>query len=108
MNAKGTSLGRKHKTRKRPTQNKPKIIKNMVIGSYMSIIILKVNGLNAPTKRYKLAGWMKTCVCPLTTSLFYPPNCMQLFYIVRLIIFPIYLGIVIIFFFCLAIDCENL
>ena len=25
-NAKGTSLGRKHKRRKRPTQNKPKII----------------------------------------------------------------------------------
>ena len=30
-NAKGTSLGRKHKTRKRPTKNKPKTIKKMVI-----------------------------------------------------------------------------
>ena len=33
------------------------------IGSYISIIHLNVNGLNAPTKRNKLAGWMKTCVC---------------------------------------------
>ena len=33
MNAKGTSLGRKHKRRKRPTENKPKTIKKMVIGS---------------------------------------------------------------------------
>ena len=32
-NAKGTSLGRKHKRRKRPTQNKPKTIKKMVIGA---------------------------------------------------------------------------
>ena len=30
---KGTSLGRKHKRRKRPTQNKPKTIKKMVIGA---------------------------------------------------------------------------
>ena len=32
-NAKGTSLGRKHKRRKRSTENKPKTIKKMVIGS---------------------------------------------------------------------------
>ena len=55
-NAKGTSLGRKHKRRKRPAENKPKIIKKMVIGSYISIITLNVNGLNAPIKRHKLAG----------------------------------------------------
>ena len=59
-NAKGTSLGRKHK-RKRPTENKPKTIKKMVIGSYISIITLNVNGLNAPTKGHRLAGWMKIC-----------------------------------------------
>ena len=34
-NAKGTSLGRKHKKRKRPTENKPQTIKKMVIGSYV-------------------------------------------------------------------------
>ena len=61
--AKGTSLGRKHKRRKRPTENKPQTIKKMVIGSYISINTLNVNGLNAPIKRHRLAGWMKTCAC---------------------------------------------
>ena len=56
-NAKGTSLGRKHK--RRPTQNKPKTIKKMVIGSYILIITLNVSGLNAPTKRHRLAGQVK-------------------------------------------------
>jgi len=62
-NAKRTFLGRKHKRRKRSTQNKPKTTKNMVIGSCISIITLNVNGLNAPTKRHWLTGWMKTCAC---------------------------------------------
>ena len=35
--------------------NKPKTIKKMVIGTYISIITLNVNGLNAPTKRHRLA-----------------------------------------------------
>ena len=30
----------------------------MVIGTYMSIINLNVNGLNAPTKRQRLAEWI--------------------------------------------------
>ena len=60
---KGTSLGMKHKRRKRPTENKSQTIKKMVIGSYTLIITLNVNGLNAPTERHRLAGWMKTCVC---------------------------------------------
>ena len=55
-NAKGTSLDRKHKRRKRPTESKPKTIKKTVIGSYISIITLNVNGLNALTKRHRLAG----------------------------------------------------
>ena len=59
-NAKGTSLGRKHKRRKRATQNKFKTIKKTVIGSYISIITLSLNGLSAPTKRHRLAGQMKT------------------------------------------------
>ena len=58
-NAKGTSLGRKRKRRKRSTENKPKTIKKMVIGSYISINTLNVNGLNAPTK----TGWRKICTC---------------------------------------------
>ena len=29
----------------------------MVIGSYIPVTTLKVNGLNVPTKRHRLAGW---------------------------------------------------
>ena len=31
----------------------------MAIGTYISIIILNVNGLNAPTKRNRLAEWIQ-------------------------------------------------
>ena len=66
-NAIGTSLGRKHKRRKRPTKNKFKTIKKLVIGAYISIITLNVNRLQAPT------GWADENVCMyallLTTSL---------------------------------------
>ena len=31
----------------------------MAIGRYISIITLNVNGLNAPTKRHRLAEWIK-------------------------------------------------
>ena len=31
----------------------------MTIGTYISIITLNVNGLNAPTKRYRLAEWIQ-------------------------------------------------
>ena len=63
ISIKETSLARKHKRRKKPTQNKPKTIKKTVTGSYILIITLNVNGLNAPTKRHRLDGWMKTCAC---------------------------------------------
>ena len=33
--------------------------KKMAIGTYISIITLNINGLNAPTKRHKLAEWIK-------------------------------------------------
>ena len=62
-NAKGIPLGRKYKRRKRLIQNKPKTIKKMVIGSYVSIITLNIDGLNTPTKRHRLAEIMKTCAC---------------------------------------------
>ena len=39
--------------------NKPKAIMNMVIGTYISITNLNVNGLNAPTKRHRLAEWIQ-------------------------------------------------
>ena len=31
----------------------------MTIGTYKSIITLNVNGLNSPTKRHRLAEWIK-------------------------------------------------
>ena len=31
----------------------------MVIGTYISIITLNVNGLNAPTKRHRLSEWIQ-------------------------------------------------
>ena len=37
-NAKANSQGRKHKRRKKPTQNEPQIIKKMVTGSYILIV----------------------------------------------------------------------
>ena len=36
-------------------KNKPEKIKKMAIGTHISIITLNVNGLNAPTKRHRLA-----------------------------------------------------
>ena len=31
----------------------------MAIGTYISLITLNVNGLNAPTKRHRLAEWIQ-------------------------------------------------
>ena len=31
----------------------------MAIGTYISLITLNVNGLNAPTKRHRLAEWLQ-------------------------------------------------
>ena len=38
----------------------------MVIGTHISIIAFKVNGLNVPTKRHRLAEWIQKqdpCIC---------------------------------------------
>ena len=48
---------------KKEEENKPKIIKKIVLRSCVLIITLNVNGLNAPTKRHRLARQMKTCAC---------------------------------------------
>ena len=49
--------------------NKLKTIKKMVIGTYISIITLNVNGLNSPTKDIDwLNGYKnKTCIHMLST-----------------------------------------
>ena len=53
-NDKGTSLGRKHKRRKRPAENKPKTIKKMVIGHTCHYL---------KCKWIRPVEWMKTCAC---------------------------------------------
>ena len=40
-------------------QNQPQSVKKMATGTYISIITLNVNGLNAPTKRHRLAEWIQ-------------------------------------------------
>ena len=40
-------------------QTKSSPIKKMAIGTYISIITLNINGLNVPTKRYRLAEWIQ-------------------------------------------------
>ena len=47
------------KEKKKDLQNQPQTIKKMAIGIYISIITLNVNGLNAPTKRQRLAEWIQ-------------------------------------------------
>ena len=37
----------------------------MAMGSYLSIITLNINGLNAPTKRQRLAEWIQMDTRPL-------------------------------------------
>ena len=48
----GFIYSRNTKEEKRSTKSTP--IKKIAIGTYISIIILNVNGLNAPTKRHRL------------------------------------------------------
>ena len=49
----------------------------MAIGTYISIITLNVNGLNAPTKRHRLAEWIQKqdpyICCPQETH-FWPKD----------------------------------
>ena len=53
----------------------------MAIGTYISIINLNVNELNAPTKRHRLAEWMQkqdTYLCCLQESHFRPQDTYRL------------------------------
>ena len=40
-------------------QNQPQEVQKMAIRTYISIITLNVNGLNARTERYRLAEWIQ-------------------------------------------------
>ena len=53
----------------------------MVIGTYMSIITLSVNWLNAPTKRHRLAEWIQKqdpYICCLQETRFRPQDTYRL------------------------------
>ena len=53
----------------------------MVIGTYILIIILNVNGLNAPTKKHRLAEWIKKqdpYICCLQYTHFRPTDTYRL------------------------------
>ena len=53
----------------------------MVIGTYISIITLNVNGLKAPTKRHRLAEWIQKqdlYICCLQESHFRPRHTYRL------------------------------
>ena len=47
------------KERKKTNKNKSNAINKMAIRTYISIITLNVNGLNAPTERHTLAEWIQ-------------------------------------------------
>ena len=49
-----TTRGENKKGRKKSNKNKSKAINKMAIRTYISIITLNINGLNAPTKRHRL------------------------------------------------------
>ena len=48
-------LSQEIQEKKKDLQNQPQTLKKMAIGTYIDIITLNVNGLNAPTKRHKWA-----------------------------------------------------
>ena len=45
--------------KKKDLQNQPQTIKKIALGTYISIVTLDVNGLNAPTRRHRLAEWIQ-------------------------------------------------
>ena len=53
----------------------------MAIGTYISIIILNVNGLNTPTRRHRLAEWIQKqdpYICCLQEAYFRPKDTYRL------------------------------
>ena len=48
-----------NRTKEEEKKKKSQTINKMAIGTYLSIITLSVNGLNAPAKRYRLAEWIQ-------------------------------------------------
>ena len=101
-NAKGTSLGRKHKRRKRPTfRNKPKTIKKMVI-HYDNCP--KCKWIKS-TERHWLGGWKHVHVC---TSTYHMTRRLPKLYVIILYYHVNHVPIMAYNdLFCLAIDYET-
>ena len=62
-------------------QNESQTIKKMAIGTYISIVSLNVNGLNAPTKRHRLAEGIQKqdpYTCCLQETCFRPKDTYRL------------------------------
>ena len=62
-------------------QNQLQTIKKLAIGTCILIITLKVNGLNAPTKRHRLAKWIQKqdpYICCLQKTHFRPKDTYRL------------------------------
>ena len=67
--------------KKKDLQNQPQTIKKMTIGTHISIITLNVNGLNASTKRYRLAECIQKqdpYICYLQKTHFRPKDIYRL------------------------------
>ena len=67
--------------KKKDLQNQPRTIKKIAIGTYTSIITLNINGLNAPTKRHRLAEWIQKedpYICCLQETHFRPQDTYRL------------------------------
>ena len=62
-------------------ENQPKTIEYMTTGTYISIIILNVNRVNAPTKRHRLSEWVQKqepYICCLQETHFRPKDTYRL------------------------------
>ena len=64
-------INKETQEKNRTYKNKPKTIKKMVMGTYISIITVNMNGLSAPTKRHRLTAWIQkqdpSICCPQQT-----------------------------------------
>jgi len=75
-----TYIVNKYKTRKKIYKINPKQLRNTIV-TYISIITLNVNGLNAPTKRHRLAEWIQKqdpYICCLQETHFRPKDTYRL------------------------------
>ena len=67
--------------KRKDLQTQPQTIKKMAIGTYISIITLNVNGLNAPPKINRLAEWLQKhdpYICCLQETHFRPKDTYRL------------------------------